>query len=65
MDKIHYIPEEYPEHAIVIIHLKNGGKTKGMFYWNGGKPNFASYGTNITELVIGWGYPTNYSNKEI
>ena len=64
MENIHYIPGEYPEHSIVIIHLKNGNRAKGMFYWNGGKPTFVSYGSDITENVVGWEYPTELTNKE-
>ena len=24
---------------------------KGMFFWNGGKPEFASYGIEITDVI--------------
>jgi len=50
----------YPKYegdcARVIVTTKNGRKRKAMFYWNGSKPTFASYGTDITELVIDWEY---------
>lgn len=47
----------YPkQHIPIYIFLSNGVKTKGMFYWNGGKPTFVSYGTDITDVVINWEY---------
>ena len=42
--------------ARVIVKTKDGRKTKAMFYWNGGKPTFASYGTDISDSVIDWEY---------
>lgn len=48
---------EYPMQNIVILcHLKGGRRTKGFFYMNGTKPTFASYGSDITDYVIGWEY---------
>lgn len=48
---------EYPKENIVILcHLKGGRRTKGFFYMNGTKPTFASYGSDITDYVIGWEY---------
>ena len=48
---------KYPKQNIPIYcHLKNGNRTKGMFYMNGGKPTFVSYGTDISDSVIGWEY---------
>ena len=47
----------YPKQKIPIyIFLSNGNKVKGMFYWNGGKPTFVSYGTEIFDTVINWEY---------
>lgn len=40
----------------VIAITKSGNKCKAMFYWNGSKPTFASYGTDITENVVAWEY---------
>lgn len=58
---------EYPQYksnqAKVIVTTKSGNKTRAMFYWNGGKPTFASYGTDITENVIAWEYDT--TKKEL
>ena len=42
----------------VYIHFMRNGKEavkKGMFYKNGKKPVFASYGSTV-ENVIGWAY---------
>lgn len=48
---------EYPKQNIPIYcHLKNGSRTKGRFYMNGGKPTFVAYGSEITDHVIGWEY---------
>lgn len=50
----------YPKQDMPIhIKLKNGIKTKGFFYWNGGTPTFAAYGTplNVND-VIEWEYIT-------
>lgn len=59
----HYIPE-YPKYennqARVIIHCESGRRTKGMFYWNGTKPTFASFGMDVTESVIAWEYEDDY-----
>jgi hypothetical protein len=51
---------EFPkENIVLLLHLKNGKRTKGFFYMNGRKPTFASYGTEITDMVIGWEYVQN------
>ena len=59
----HYIPFEYPQYkrnqAHVIVHFSDGGRSRGMFYWNGGKPTFACYGTDVTKNVISWEYDNN------
>ena len=51
---------EYPQYtnnqAKVIVTTENGNKKRAMFYWNGGKPTFASYGMDITDSVIDWEY---------
>ena len=56
----HYIPYEYPKYekgfARVKIYFANGGKSRGMFYWNGTKPTFASYGSDVTKRVTCWEY---------
>ena len=41
----------------VRVHIKksNGSTSKGMFYMNGTKPTFASYGSEIQD-VIAWAY---------
>ena len=61
---------EYPEYkgnfAKVIVTTKSGNKCKAMFYWNGNKPTFATYGSDITENVVSWEYatPTEKGGKE-
>ena len=41
----------------VQIKLKNQSIWRnGMFYLNGGKPVFASYGIDVTEKVAEWKY---------
>ena len=39
----------------VYIKKSNGRTSKGMFYMNGTKPTFASYGSEIQD-VIAWAY---------
>ena len=39
----------------VYIKKSNGSTSKGMFYMNGTKPTFASYGSEIQD-VIAWAY---------
>lgn len=39
----------------VYIKKSNGSTSKGMFYMNGKKPTFASYGSEIQD-VIAWAY---------
>ena len=39
----------------VYIKKYNGSTSKGMFYMNGTKPTFASYGSEI-QNVIAWAY---------
>ena len=39
----------------VYIKKSNGSTSKGMFYMNGTKPTFASYGSEIQD-VIAWEY---------
>ncbi|MBO6302657.1 MAG: hypothetical protein J6N15_09495 [Ruminiclostridium sp.] len=51
----------YPQLKGGIAHvlvLRNGCDewSKAMFYMNGGKPVFASYGFNVTDEVKKWRY---------
>jgi hypothetical protein len=39
----------------VFVITTNGKRAKAMFYYNGGKPTFASYGS-VIENVIMWAY---------
>ena len=39
----------------VYIKKSNGSASKGMFYMNGTKPIFSSYGSEIQD-VIAWAY---------
>ena len=39
----------------VYIKKSNGSTSKGMFFMNGTKPTFASYGSEI-QYVIAWAY---------
>lgn len=49
-------PECNGSFALVMIETEAGSITRGMFYWSGGKPVFASYGTDITDKVVAWDY---------
>ena len=49
------VKEAFPEHAKVYIKTVNNRVCKGMFYMNGGKPVFASYGSPV-ENVTHWAY---------
>lgn len=53
------VNEAFPEYvgsqASVYMKCSDGRIRKGMFYYNGGKPVFASYGSQI-ENVIEWAY---------
>ena len=48
----------YPKENIPIhIKLRDGRQTKGFFYWNGTKPTFASFGSEIdAKEVLEWAY---------
>lgn len=52
---------EYPEksscHVEVKIHSMESEWRPALFYWNGGVPTFAQYGTDITVKVVAWRYP--------
>ena len=54
------VEDGYPEYknnqARVMLKTSSGHICRGMFYWNGGKPVFASYGTDITDKVVAWDY---------
>ncbi len=56
---------KYPEYrgncARVIAITENGNRCRAMFYWNGGVPTFASYGSDITKSVVAWEY--NYPTR--
>ena len=47
--------EALPEHTKVYIKTADNKIRKGMFYMNGGKPVFTSYGSPI-ENVTHWAY---------
>jgi hypothetical protein len=57
---------DYPKYcgdcARVVVTTKDGRKRKAMFYWNGNKPTFASYGSDISEKVIDWDYRDETGN---
>lgn len=61
MEKFAFTPitKAFPEYtgnqASVIIKTNNGNIVKGMFYWNGGKPTFAAYGSEVLG-VVAWAY---------
>lgn len=45
---------EYPKKDCFVIFIsasKPGIWCKGMFFWNGTKPEFASYGSEITNVI--------------
>jgi hypothetical protein len=60
ISELHNIPDSYPKYennqAFVYAYKSNGSRTRAMFYWNGGKPTFAAYGTDITDSVVMWEY---------
>ena len=49
------LPETNGNQAFVYMKRSNGKINAGMFYYNGGKPVFASYGSQINN-VIEWAY---------
>ena len=53
------VNEAFPEYvencASVYMKCSNGKIKKGMFYYNGGKPVFASFGSQINN-VTEWAY---------
>ena len=49
------LPDCKCSQVMVYIKKSNGSTTKGMFYMNGTKPTFASYGSEI-QNVIAWAY---------
>jgi hypothetical protein len=49
------LPKYHSNQARVYIKTADNRITKGMFYMNGGKPVFASYGTEV-ENVTEWAY---------
>lgn len=49
------LPDCKGSQVMVYIKKSNGSTSKGMFYMNGTKPTFASYGSEI-QNVIAWAY---------
>ena len=49
------LPEANGAQAFVYIKTANGRIWKGMYFMNGGKPTFASYGSEIAN-VVAWAY---------
>ena len=49
------LPDCKGSQVMVYIKKSNGRTSKGMFYMNGSKPTFASYGSEIQD-VIAWAY---------
>ena len=49
------LPETNGSQVKVYIKKSTGSTSKGMFYMNGTKPTFASYGSEIQD-VIAWAY---------
>lgn len=49
------LPEYVENQASVYMKCIDGRIRKGMFYYNGGKPVFASYGSQIDD-VTEWAY---------
>ena len=49
------LPDCKGSQVMVYIKKYNGSTSKGMFYMNGTKPTFASYGSEI-QNVIAWAY---------
>lgn len=55
MDVSEGLPEYKGSAARVYIKKFDGGISKGMFYWNGRTPTFASYGSQVFG-VVAWSY---------
>ena len=49
------LPDCKGSQVMVYIKKYNGSTSKGMFYMNGTKPTFTSYGSEIPN-VIAWAY---------
>ena len=49
------LPETKGSQVKVYIKQSNGSISKGMFYMNGRTPTFASYGSQILD-VVAWAY---------
>lgn len=56
------MPNTNGSQAFVFIKCSTGNICKGMFYWNGTKPTFVSYGSTVDD-VIGWAYDRNRGKK--
>lgn len=49
------LPDTKGSFARVYIKTETGRIKKGMFYMNGKKPTFASYGSEVKD-VVAWAY---------
>lgn len=49
------LPEYKGSSVRVYIKKSDGSISKGMFYWNGRTPTFASYGSQVFG-VVAWAY---------
>lgn len=49
------LPEYVENCASVYMKCSDGRTRKGMFYYNGGKPVFAAFGSRVAD-VIAWAY---------
>ena len=49
------LPDIKGSQAMVYMQTATGRITKGMFYMNGKKPTFASFGLEIKD-VVAWAY---------
>lgn len=50
------LPEYRRNQARVLIKTAGENISKGMFFYNGSKPTFVSYGSDITSAVTKWAY---------
>lgn len=43
--------------ALILVKLRGQNIWReAMFYWNGKRPSFVSYGSDVSELVEKWRY---------
>lgn len=52
---INELPDAVGSWVSVYIETANGRIRKGAFYYNGGKPEFVSYGSEVLD-VVRWAY---------